>query len=90
MRRVSSLVHLAKAAGTLVHAAGLEERRRATAPLGMVEGHAPLPRRRSSVLLFDGPQAGGQGAKMPLAAPSLSDKQIKLFKTWIEQGASRE
>lgn len=35
-------------------------------------------------------QAGGQGAKMPLAAPSLSDKQIKLFKTWIEQGASRE
>jgi len=32
-------------------------------------------------------QASGQGARMPLAAPALPEKQLKLFRAWIEQGA---
>lgn len=29
----------------------------------------------------------GQGARMPLAAPPLSQDQLKLIRDWIEQGA---
>lgn len=33
--------------------------------------------------------AGGMGARMPLAAPPLTPEQIKQLRDWIEQGAAK-
>lgn len=32
-------------------------------------------------------EAGGEGARMPFAAPPLSDNQLELFRRWIKEGA---
>lgn len=32
-------------------------------------------------------EAGGTGARMPFATPTLPDSQLKLFERWIKEGA---
>jgi mono/diheme cytochrome c family protein len=37
---------------------------------------------------FDDPEVNGSGSRMPLAMDMLSDAEIELIRTWIEQGAA--
>ena len=37
---------------------------------------------------FDDPEVNGSGGPMPLVMDPLSDAELELIRTWIEQGAS--